>query len=135
MKRYYLSPVVGTGSIDDPFRAAVADYGQQSVAAIIPTGLDGRPVFPWALTIVGRLNHGPLLSDAALGPLPDFPKDVRLSAMSAVAKTQLENGLSLFRLPTTLIGEASRAWRDVLRDIGRQLEPAFHEDALDCADQ
>ena len=135
MKRYYLSSVIGSGTIGDPYRAQVSDFGQQSEVALIPTGADGKPLFPWAFCLVGRASHTPLLTDIRLGPLPDFPKDARLSALGIDARAALELALTRFSLSLDLIGASSRAWRDVIRDIGRRLEPAFHEDSFDCADQ
>lgn len=129
MKRYYLSPIVGTGQKDDPYRALVANY-RVNHSAIIPTGFDGRPTSTWALCIVETNNHVPLLTDASLSVLPDFPKDARMSAMGMGAKNQAAAALAKFNV-TVDLDPSSKAYREVLRDVGRRLEPSFHEDEFD----
>lgn len=41
--RYYVCPIIGTGTEDDPYRAAVEDQ-RINYSAEIPTGPDGRPL-------------------------------------------------------------------------------------------
>lgn len=56
MQRYYICPVVGTGTESDPQRPKVVDYSTPSVpfevSATILTGPDGRAVKPWCLARV-----------------------------------------------------------------------------------
>jgi len=132
MKRYYLSPIVGTGQKDDPYRALVANY-RVNHSAIIPIGFDGRPTSTWALCIVETNNHVPLLTDASLSVLPDFPADARLSAMGIEARAQAENALQKFGISTGLLDPSSKSLRETIRSIGKLLDPAFHEDSFDVS--
>ncbi len=52
MDRYYLCPVVGTGSEGNPFRAKVTDAKVKRVSAVIKSNSDGRPTFPWTIARV-----------------------------------------------------------------------------------
>lgn len=42
-KRYYVCPIIGTGTEDDPYRAATADDGVRH-SAEIPTDAVGKPL-------------------------------------------------------------------------------------------
>ena len=51
--RYYICPIVGSGSGGNPFRAKVADaLGVRRVSAVIKSGLDGKPVHRWTVARV-----------------------------------------------------------------------------------
>ena len=47
MARWALSPVIGTGTAADPYRAKAADHGAH--VAVIPGNDDGTPRFGWCL--------------------------------------------------------------------------------------
>ena len=47
----YLVPIIGKGSADDPYRAAVADDGINH-AAFIPTDKDGHPLNTQVLILI-----------------------------------------------------------------------------------
>lgn len=52
--RYYLCPIVGTGSEGNPFRAKVADAAKvKRVSAVIKGDLNGRPIHRWTVCRVG----------------------------------------------------------------------------------
>lgn len=64
MKRYYLSPIIGSGSEADPYRPKVADFGV-SWAGVIPSDpVTGQPLRPWCLVQVEAPDHAALLADA-----------------------------------------------------------------------
>ena len=53
MDRYYLCPIVGTGSEGNPFRAKVADAPKvKRVSAAIKSNTDGKPTYPWTIARV-----------------------------------------------------------------------------------
>lgn len=93
MKRYYISPIVGTGAEDDPYRPKVADYGVSWVG-VIPSNPDtGRPVYPWCLALVEAINHASLLADRDIKPLPDFPLDGKVSAINKATRNRMSADL------------------------------------------
>jgi hypothetical protein len=132
MKRYYLCPVIGSGTIGDPYRAGVSGRGG-SYVAVIPTGPDGRPLFPWALALVAATDHRPLTGDASLGPLPDVSLDLRMSAMSQSAKAALDAALAKFGVDLTLLVQ-NDGYREFVRSLGQALDAGFVETNFDVAE-
>jgi hypothetical protein len=131
-KRYYLVPIVETeGEIGPVFSPKVP--AGVNFAAEIKTGEDGRPVVPWALVLVSASNHLPLLSDPEIHALPDFPKDAKVGAMHQATKLAMRAGLIARGLNASIADNAD-GFRDVLRGIGRHLNPTFHEDNFDVAE-
>ncbi|MBA3622931.1 MAG: hypothetical protein H0W48_00375 [Methylibium sp.] len=137
MKRYYLCDVIGDGqdaeptATTGPFRPAVADKGVLW-AGVIPTGPDGRPLKPWCLVIVDAPNHAPVLADQRVDRLPDFPLDGKVSAVNAATKTAMLNAMTKRGIDTSFVTGAD-GYRDVIRGIGRSLDAAFDENALDVS--
>lgn len=132
-KRYYISPIIGDGSIDNPYRPKVADHGVAWSGAI-PTGPDGKPVKPWALVIVAAKNHAPLVADRDLDALPDFPLDGKVSAIQTATKNAMKNKLAARGIATAFI-DGTDGYREVIRGVGRMLEPTFDENNFDVADE
>lgn len=133
MKRYFLSPIVGDGSIDNPYRAAVQDY-PCNVSAVIPSDpTTGKPLYDWALCIVAAPNQTPLLKDNSLGPLPDFPLDAKMSAMAQASSQAMD--ATLRRFGVNLAGvNTSDGYRQAIRSIGQQLQADFDENGLDISE-
>ena len=125
-KRYYFSKMIGTGSEFDPMRPAVSDYGVNFSAEYDPAKTD-------ALCIVGTGSHTALLKDAALYGMPDYPLDGKLSAMRSATLNALNTAVT-GRGFTVTWGSAD-AYRDVIRSIGRQINPNFDENNFDVQDQ
>jgi hypothetical protein len=48
-ERYYLAPIIGTGTENNPFRAAPADSKAKRVTAAIKSNPDGKPTYSWAV--------------------------------------------------------------------------------------
>jgi hypothetical protein len=132
-KRYYIVPIVQYVN-EDGFEAYRAKVPQgMSFVAEIPTGPDGRPTSSWALVLVSAIDHLPLLEDPEIDPLPDFPKDAKVSAMHQATKQAMRAALVRRGVGG---GSADNAdgYRDVLRAIGRRLNPDFHEDRFDVSE-
>lgn len=129
MKRYYLSPIVGTGDETDPYRPKVADYGVNWVG-VIPSLPTGQPAFSWALVLVEAVNHGKILADAAIDALPDFPLDGKVSAIQTATKNRMLEAMTARGINTSFVGSAD-GYRDVVRGIGRALEATFDENHFD----
>lgn len=132
MRRYYLSPVVGDGSLSNPYRAQIADEPETSVAAVISTDANGQPTSAWALCLVAAQSHGQLARDNRFGPLPDMLFDARMSALSGSAKAALDAALLKFGVAATVQNEG---YREFVRSLGRLVDPAFDENALGVADR
>ena len=49
MSRWALSPIIGTGTSDDPYRASVADHHVPMFVSCIPGNDDGTPKYAWAI--------------------------------------------------------------------------------------
>lgn len=129
MKRYYMSAIIGDGSIDNPYRPAIADDGV-AFAAVVPTGANGIPLNSHALCVVDTVNHGPLI--ARHDALPDFPLDGKISALQTATKNAMLTRLAALGLDTASIGNAD-GFRDVIRGIGVQLgEVGFDENNFDA---
>lgn len=132
MKRYYLSNIVGTGDDMDPYRPKVADHGVSWVGVIPSDPVTGKPVSTWALVLVEAINHAALLADGAIDALPVFPLDGKVSAIQTATKNAMVSDLQARGIDTAFIGNAD-GYRDVIRGIGRTLEPAFDENHFDVA--
>ena len=88
-KRYYISPLIGTGNEFDPFRPKVADYGVSWVGSIPNNPETGQPLFNYCLVLVNTQNHGQLIADSAIDSLPDFPLDGKVSSIHTVTKNNM----------------------------------------------
>lgn len=133
MKQYYLSPIVGSGTRANPYRAKLSGTAGASYAAVIPSDPStGAPKFAWALCIVEAPDHTQLRADAALGPLPVFSPDSRLNGMPAADRVALESVLVRFLGAMTLLN-GNPIYREVVRGIGQVLEATFVETSLDVS--
>lgn len=131
-KRYYLCDILGDGTEENPFRPAVADHGV-NWSGEVSTGDDGRPNKNFALAVVATNNHGKLLSDSRIDPLPEFPLDGKISAMHTAAKNGLTTAMQKRGIPTDLLS-TSDGYREAIRGIGRYLNPNFHENNFDVSE-
>lgn len=132
MKRYYISPIIGDGSEFDPFRPKIADYGVSWVGVIPNDPATGLPLFSWCLVRVEAINHGVILADNTIDALPDFPLDGKVSAINTATKNRMMTALANRGIDTSFVGN-SDGYRDVIRGVGRVLEPSFDENNLDIA--
>lgn len=140
MKRYYICDIYGNGDIDvpnspttGPYRPAVADLGVSWVGAI-PTGPDGRPTKTWALVLVASRDHAVVRNAPGVDSLPDFPLDGKVSSINTVTKNAMLARLTARGISRTFI-DSTDGYREVIRGIGRQLEPDFDENKFDIADE
>lgn len=117
MARWALSPIVGTGTMADPYRAKAADYGAH--VAIIPGNDDGTPRFPWALVrLDDSADMTAAAADTTLRLLPAWSLDHVLTAAEATSVTNAlgKFGIAGYPSPT------GRTVRQVLRWIADQLD-------------
>lgn len=130
MKRYMISPIIGAGTDDNPYRAAVADSGAAS-NAIIPSQPTGEPKFNFAFCYVGAVNLLPALQTANSFAFPDYSLDGRMDGMAPDQRANMVQSVEAYVLNAAnlhfdldFITDAM-SYRDVLTNIARQLEPAF----------
>lgn len=127
MKRYYLSKVIGDGTEMNPLRAAVADYGVNHVAEI----QDGKD---WCLVTVESKNHSALLEDPNTKALPDVALDIKCASIQKVAIDKMKADVeSICKFSSAFI-ENQDGFRDVIRYIGKQLNPNFDENNFDVSE-
>lgn len=138
MKRYYVCKVIGDGSYESPYRAAIADVVDPSthllaftIAATIKSNPDGTPALPWCLVIAAGKNHALVNSNADIDPLPDYPLDVKLSAMNTATKLAAFNKMAARGINTNALSNAD-GYRDLIRGLGQQHEASFSEDNFDA---
>jgi hypothetical protein len=130
MKRYYISPIIGDGTEENPFRPKVADHGVAWVGSIPSDPDTGHPLFAWTLVLVNAINHGPLLADQTIDAMPDFPLDGKVNAINTATKNAMLSKMQARGINTEFIGNAD-GYRDVIRGVGQKLEPTFSENNFD----
>jgi hypothetical protein len=130
-KRFYISKIIGDGSENSPYRPAVADYNVPWVG-VIPSNPDGTPKYGFCFVIVNTINHQPLLDDVRIKGMPELSLDAQIGTLSKAVRDKMlayfdEEGID--RTGLTL----QSTMRDVLRRVGRHLEPTFNENNFDVA--
>ena len=138
-ERYAISPVIGSGTITDPFRASVADVPGVNMADVIPTDANGHPLYRFALCIVAASQWTQVLAVTNLYLFPDYVLDGLMSGMDATARTGLVQSVQAYDL--TGNGkhlDASNAdtdsYRTLIQKIGAQLDPNFNVNAFGVSD-
>ncbi len=128
-KRFYLCDIIGDGGESNPFRTAAFDLGV-AYTALIPSDLTtGRPLFTWALTRVAAPNHSEMVR--VCDPLPDFPMDGKVSGINQATKVLMKNRVKARMGGTAAWIDNTDGYREVIRTVGKHLEPAFNEDNFD----
>lgn len=127
-KRYYLCELDITVDEDgtiyrDP---CILKYGGDC-AAVGPMD----PQINYTLVLFEAKNHGQVVSDPRIRPLPEFPLDGRVNALSTAAQNALNNALSRFQVPISV--SQADGYRQVVRNIGRYLDPTFDENNFDLS--
>lgn len=125
-KRYYVSKVeVFEGGDGREVGVAARHYGIVTAQNIQLDAL-GNPVSDWALCILESDNHTQAAQDPGCIALPQFALDSKVSSMHAATKAAMVNQLKAFGIITDFIGNAD-GFRDVIRTLGVQHNPAFDE--------
>jgi len=93
MKRWFISPVIGSGiSTSDAFRAKIFDLGV-NVHAKIPHNPDGTPRFNWALCLCSAADFSVADADTTIEPFPGVTVDDLLSSIPAASRNRIQNFL------------------------------------------
>jgi hypothetical protein len=115
--RYYISPVVGTGTADDPVRPLVIDlpsYPHHTFAT------DWEIVYnpdahPYAMVGVASPNHKPLLNNEQLGILPDIPFDTDAhDEMSPADQALISRVIYQFGMDSEAVLDEADTYGDIL---------------------
>lgn len=121
--RYYLSPIIGSGTTFDAYRVAIESL-VSGYAAIIPSKPDGTPRFSWGLAYVPY--------SAATRPPPHIPiPTVLLSeglGLTTLQRTTLQAVLDGRGVALTL--STVTTLESVVDAIGKRLEPSFSVEHL-----
>lgn len=133
-KRYYLCDLIGDGqSPETAYRAVVQDYGVNHVAEFPPQNADGTYSRMQCLVLVNAANHLPLLNDSRIDPAPDVSLDVKVAAVHRQTMQKFEDRAKARGYDTGVFSTAD-GFRDVIRGLGRQLSPNFHEENFDVSE-
>jgi hypothetical protein len=115
---YYISPVIGTGTQDDPYRPVIAAVAT-AWAALIPTLTVGTPAQTWSLvqaTVPANVTLPP-----SVIALPDVNLSMPVSLLSADQQLAIQKALQVANVTVS----ASATVGDVIVALGRTLVPSF----------
>jgi hypothetical protein len=93
----------------------------------------GRPIYADCLVLVAAQNHAQVRADTRITAMPDFALDGKMSAINTAVKNAMIANLQKRGFDTSTIGNAD-GYRDALRDMGKQRDPAFKIDNFDLAE-
>jgi hypothetical protein len=122
VRRFYVAPIVGTGTQDDPYRANVHGHNH---SAVIPSDERGHPLHSVALVLVSAEDHAQLEGDPAILAVADVTElDTLVENLPPDRRAQLATVSARYAVaPEGLV-------REVVRRLGQTLQPDFHEDDL-----
>lgn len=141
MKRYVISPVIGTGTEIDSFRASVSDVVGSGSAFIIPTNNIGQPLYAFAMGLAATTNMNSVAAVSNAFIFPDYPLDGLMSGMDPDARTAMNQSVGAYvfkasplkKLDTTFYGD-SDSYRDVLNGLLHQIDINANVKYLDAAE-
>ena len=109
------------------------DFWPVRRGAAISLALAGAAL-AWALVLVASRDHAAVRNAPGVDSLPDFPLDGKVSSINTVTKNAMLARLTARKISRTFIDNTD-GYREVIRGIGRQLEPDFDENKFDIADE
>jgi len=132
-KRAFLSPIVNLGG-EIGVMATVLRDGENTRATIpgttaaqlIATGPNGLPVVPWAMVFADFADLAGAMDVPGVYCLPDYPLDGKVSGMHTATKNAMLTAFAARGIPTDFVQNAD-GFREVIRTVGRILEPSFDE--------
>jgi hypothetical protein len=117
--RYYLSPMVGSGTADDPLRPLAIDlpsYPHHTYATAWNYLYGYRP---YALVVIASTNHKPLVNNEELGAFPDVPLDTAYWDMTSEQVAAFTEAFDKFGIEPQEMMEESTTYRHSLEYIAR----------------
>lgn len=127
MKRYFLGRLKRNelNEIEPDLPPGVWDYAP----CMAPGADEGDDV----LLLIASRDITPLVNSSKLVALPDFGKDIKVNAMHAATFNRMRDTLR-DRLGLVFDQASGIGYREVIRQVGRELDPNFHEDAFDVSE-
>lgn len=131
--RFYLAPIIGTGTEIDPYRAKIPTG--TNYASLIRIGLDGVPVLPWCVVQVARAggNFADLDSDGDLDVWPLVPLDTQVNQLTATQRSRLRTALERRGIDSSDVS-GTTTLRAILRRVARLLQPDASESSLSVSE-
>lgn len=121
MIRFYLTPIVGSGTETDPYRAKAEGFAH---VCLVPTNPEtGIPLFNWGLMVVRGDDLTTLDADSELEGFP-INLNSTIGDLSTAARNRIRNKLQTLGFDTTQFTNATTI-RAVLTVVGERLFPGF----------
>jgi hypothetical protein len=119
MKAYYVTPVLGNGGAGNPFRPVLASASGVNWSAVLPSGVDGKPLFQWCLVAVGgdELAISNIPGSMRICGIAEMERPVTLATLDSLTDKGVNTNCATSRL--------------LVRSIGRTLQGVgFNENDL-----
>lgn len=135
MIRYMISPIIGDGSEESPFRASVSDVPNVNTAAIIPTHTSGenigKPKYGFAFCVVATSSVATIAAVTNAYVFPDYNLDGQMQGMESAARVAFKQSVEAYDLDGNGFNfDAANvdleSWRTVINRVVQQIEPAFN---------
>lgn len=122
MKRYYLCDVIGDGTGDNPWRPAIDTIkGEEGEMRSFEVNvLTGQSI----AVVDGREDHSKLIATSKVDVLPDVPMNLKLSEIQ-ILTDNIE--VKIANRGFSKEWNNSNSFRDMLRSVGKQINPNFDE--------
>ena len=138
-ERYTISPIIGSGTISDPYRAAVADVSGVNTAAMIPSDSTGKPLYRFAFCIVAASLWTSVLAVSNLYLFPDYVLDGLMSGMDAATRTAMVQSVQAYDLTGSgdylnATNADTDSYRTLITKIGQQFDAAFQVNNFGVSD-
>lgn len=116
---FYLSPVVGSGTATDPYRAKVQDYPVSAMAVAIPSNPDKTPVFSWTVCAVDSTTEtAALQADPTVTRIPPGKMTTLIQDLTAAQQNRITTWLSNQGISAQVnVQPATDTVRDLIRKI------------------
>lgn len=131
-KRYYLCDIIGNGSEENSYRVIVANHGVAYVAVIPSDQYTGLPLHNWALTRVAAGSHVNIRN--ICDPLPDYPMDGKVNGIHNATRSKMKTDIQNRTGQSSAWVDGVDGYREVIRGLGKFLEPTFDENNFDVAE-
>ena len=123
--RYFVSPMVGSRTEEDPIRPLVLDlpsYPHHTYATDWVIIYDGTR-HPYALVAVASPNHKPLLKNEELGVLPDIPLDTSVYDFTPEEADMISDTLLKFDMDFEAVLDEAETYGEILLQMARYIDP------------
>jgi len=128
MARFCITPIIGDGTMDNEYRAAIV-AAADSVRALIPSEATGEPKYSFCACRFEAANMTPVAQVSNTYILPDYPLDGLLENMDPATRTAMVQSVEAYdidgqglHIDLSAFGDSSR-FRDVIEHIAHVFEP------------